>query len=333
VSGKVDMITGCTGQDGALLAKHLVNQGRKVIGLCRKSSDLRNLSRLMLFSDPGFSLVRLNNKSEYLELFQEHGEVDNFFHFAGFSSVGKSFQMPDVAYQANLALPIQIANSMLEAKIGECTFWQASSAYIFDCGQPIDWDTPYRTISPYASSKCEALAALKSIFYSTSIHMVAVHWFNHTGSFSNENFVIPKIMTRVAEGLLSGKKEVVIPICDQEVRRDWGVADRFMGKLAGSLDKKFRAQQGRKSEIFASSGINASIREILDEISIQCGLSIIVNAMDGSMRNRPWDPKNVSISHECASSQALSFEEESLHEVVRDWLTDFTGEFRPTLLS
>ena len=42
MNSKVDIITGCSGQDGSLLTKYLLEQGRNVIGICRASSDLKN---------------------------------------------------------------------------------------------------------------------------------------------------------------------------------------------------------------------------------------------------------------------------------------------------
>lgn len=324
MSSKVDIITGCSGQDGSLLTKYLLEQGRSVIGICRASSDLKNLNRLKILDNPRLSIIKLSNGLEYLDLFLEYNRIDNFFHFAGFSSVGKSFKFRNDAYQANLELPITIASSMLRANVEECTFWQASSAYIFNCDQPIDSDSLYRAFSPYASSKLKALKALKSVFENTSIEIVPIHWFNHSGSFSNENFIIPKIMNKVAQGVLGGKKEVIVSLYDQEVRRDWGVADNFMSRLAGSLERKSLIQEQNKNGIYASSSINASVRELLEEISRQCGLSIIVEILGNNMGERPWDPRNVSVSSKCAAEQVLSFKQESLQEVVKEWLDDFT---------
>jgi GDPmannose 4,6-dehydratase len=68
---KVAIITGVTGQDGSYLAELLLHKGYEVVGLKRRTSEIRTDRINHIFSNPRFTLeyYDLNDTSRIWQLF------------------------------------------------------------------------------------------------------------------------------------------------------------------------------------------------------------------------------------------------------------------------
>ena len=89
------LICGISGQDGACLAKFLLDQGYQVWGTARDAqmTGFPNLARLGVRAFVNFESMALNDFRSVLQVVNKV-RPDEIYNFAGQSSVGLSFQQP-----------------------------------------------------------------------------------------------------------------------------------------------------------------------------------------------------------------------------------------------
>lgn len=99
-SSKVALITGVTGQDGAYLAKLLLDKGYTVHGVKRRSSSFNTGRVDDLYLDPHEHKTRfymhygdLTDATNLIRLVQEH-QPDEIYNLAAQSHVQVSFETP-----------------------------------------------------------------------------------------------------------------------------------------------------------------------------------------------------------------------------------------------
>jgi GDPmannose 4,6-dehydratase len=105
MSGKVALITGATGQDGAYLAEFLLNKGYAVHGVKRRSSSFNTGRVDHLYADPHQQGIRfflhfgdLTDATNLIRLIQEI-QPDEIYNLAAQSHVQVSFETAE--YTAN----------------------------------------------------------------------------------------------------------------------------------------------------------------------------------------------------------------------------------------
>ena len=99
--GKVALITGITGQDGAYLAEFLLQKGYEVHGIKRRTS-LLNTDRIdHLYQDPHESEIKftlhygdLTDSANIIRIVQEV-QPDEIYNLGAMSHVQVSFEMPE----------------------------------------------------------------------------------------------------------------------------------------------------------------------------------------------------------------------------------------------
>jgi GDPmannose 4,6-dehydratase len=154
------LITGLTGQDGALLAKLLLERNYRVVGAVRRSAavHLWRLEELGILGHQGLSLTPfdlLDADGARRILAQAH--PDEVYNLAAQSSVTASFAEPLLTLHAVGTAPVQLLESIrqLDPKI---RFFQASSADMYGRldSAPQDEDTPFCPRTPYGAAKVYA---------------------------------------------------------------------------------------------------------------------------------------------------------------------------------
>ena len=157
---KKAIVTGITGQDGAYLAQHLLNEGYKVYGTMRRlsSMNLWRIQDLGIENDPNLELVDfdLTDEAGAIRLI-DRCEPDEVYNLAAQSFVGVSFEQPVTT--ANItglgATNLLEAIRMVNPKI---RFYQASTSEMFGKVQEIPQTekTPFWPRSPYGVAKLYA---------------------------------------------------------------------------------------------------------------------------------------------------------------------------------
>ena len=136
---KTALITGITGQDGAYLAKLLLNKNYIVYGAYRRTSALNfwRIEELDIQNHPNFHLVEydLTDTGNSLRLL-ERTQPDEIYNLAAQSFVGVSFDQPETTAQITGigALRLLEAVRMVNPKI---RYYQASTSEMFGKVQEI----------------------------------------------------------------------------------------------------------------------------------------------------------------------------------------------------
>ena len=226
---KKALITGITGQDGAYLAKNLIEHGYHVTGTHRRTStlDFWRLRFLGIEKNPNLRLVNMDitDSGECIRVIAE-SKPDEIYNLAAQSFVGVSFSEPGATSQVtgigalNVLEAIRILNP-------EIKFYQASTSEMFGLVQqvPQNEQTPFYPRSPYGVAKLFAhwmtinYREAYGIFASTGI------LFNHESPLRGPEFVTRKITIGLAN-IKQGSSESV-KLGNLNAKRDWGYADEY----------------------------------------------------------------------------------------------------------
>jgi GDPmannose 4,6-dehydratase len=253
---KSALITGVTGQDGAYLARLLLDKGYEVYGLmARRGSDtlwrLRELGvrdRVTLvdgdLTDPG-SIIRALEKSRAGEL----------YNLGAQSFVATSWAQP--ALTANVsgvgALNCLEAIRQVDAKI---RFYQASTSEMFGLIQAErqDENTPFYPRSPYGVAKLFAHWSTVNYRESHGLHASSGILFNHESPLRGIEFVTRKVSDAVARIKLGKQKKLALGNID--ARRDWGFAGDYVEAMWLML------QQDKPEDYVVATGTTTSVRDM-----------------------------------------------------------------------
>jgi len=226
------LITGITGQDGFYLAKLLLEKGYEVHGLIRRSSSF-NTSRI----DPLISKYSKTKKlvlhySDLLDANSLNNLVssimpDEIYNLAAQSHVAVSFKNPLYSTQTSTVGPLTLLEAIknLDKKI---KYYQASSSEMYGghSTEPLDENSPFNPLSPYAAGKLFAHNLTK--LYRESYNLFAVNGilFNHESPHRGETFVTRKISRAVARISLNLQSKLTLG--NMSASRDWGFAGDYV---------------------------------------------------------------------------------------------------------
>ncbi|HET6545932.1 MAG TPA: GDP-mannose 4,6-dehydratase [Rhodanobacteraceae bacterium] len=251
------LITGVSGQDGALLATHLLRAGVAVSGTHRpgRVPDLWRLVELGIADSPRLQMHALDvtDTDACRRLVGELG-ADAIFHLAGRTRVAESFVDPLASVAANGWSTLNLLEA-LRSETPAAHFVLAASAEIFGAPdrEPQDEATAPAPRTPYGLSKLLAHAAVASWRASFGIVASSAILFNHESELRDPAFVTRKISRAVARIAL-GRGETLI-LGNLDARRDFGYAPDYVAALA-TLGTRTQGE-----DFVLASGQAASIRE------------------------------------------------------------------------
>jgi GDPmannose 4,6-dehydratase len=251
---RTHLVTGVAGQDGVLLARHLLRRGERVVGTVRDDRDRHPMSCYL----DGVEVVEhdVRDQDRFRTLLAEHRPVA-VHNLAAMSSVGASWDDVETTRAVN-----EVAvTGMLEilASLGPAApaFVQASSSEIFGpvpSGTSVDESAALNPVSPYAEAKAAAHRAVAEA-RAAGLHATNLVLFGHTSPIHAPTFVLPRISRCAAEVAL-GRRDVV-ELQDPEVQRDWGAAADYVEAYALAVD----APAG---DFVLGTGQIHSLREVVD---------------------------------------------------------------------
>ncbi|WP_067434020.1 GDP-mannose 4,6-dehydratase [Nocardioides jensenii] len=221
---RTHLITGVGGQDGILLARHLLASGDRVVGTVTTTSDPRLVVHL---SGVALEELDVRSTSAFATLVQRH-RPDVVHNLAALSSVGASWDAPALTDEVNHEAVLGMLSVIGSAGVG---FVQASSSEIFGpvASGAVDSDTPLNPVSPYAEAKARAHVAVAGA-RAAGARATNLVLFGHTSPLHDAKFVLPTI-TRQAVEVASGRREA-LELRDPSVTRDWGSAADFVRAFA-----------------------------------------------------------------------------------------------------
>jgi GDPmannose 4,6-dehydratase len=266
MSSKVALITGITGQDGAMLAELLLGKGYQVHGVRPYSAvpDTANIDHLdnlkLHYGDltDGGSLIRLLEKIK----------PDEIYNMAGLSHVHASFDLPEVTANINALGPLRLLEAMRALQShSDMRIYQASSSEMFgEAPAPQNENTNFAPCSPYGAAKLYAYWMMRNYRDAYGIYAANGILFNHESAIRGEGFVTRKITKTVCEIEAGVKDKIMLGNLDSQ--RDWGHAKDYM-------DGVWRILQHDKPDDFVlASGQSRSVREF-----VGCAFSSVGHAL------------------------------------------------------
>lgn len=171
------LITGITGQDGSYLAEALLKRGDVVHGTVRRTSTLERSRLAHLYANPAIYNKRLFLHYAELDDITTLRRITNrikpkqFYHLAGQSHVGLSFEIPETTCELTAMGTLRILE-MLRDLPSPTRFLHASSSEIFGC--PETWpQTENTAMRPSNRRKC-CLSPTRPLFAVSNSHRLAL---------------------------------------------------------------------------------------------------------------------------------------------------------------
>ena len=254
--GKVALITGITGQDGAYLTEFLIKKGYTVHGIKRRSS-MFNTDRIdHLYQDPHVEnrnlILHYGDLTDSLNLTRIIGEVqpDEIYNLAAMSHVKVSFDTPEYTANADGLGVLRILEAVrLLNLIPKTRIYQASTSELYGLVQEVPQreTTPFYPRSPYAVAKLYGYWI--TVNYREAYHMHASNGilFNHESPLRGETFVTRKVTRAVSRIVLDMQKKVYMG--NLSSKRDWGHAKDYVRAMYAIL------QQDEPSDYVIATGI------------------------------------------------------------------------------
>lgn len=272
---KKALITGITGQDGAYLARLLLQKGYEVHGVKRRSSLLNTQRIDDIYQDPHsdnyvFQLHYgdLTDTSNIVRIVSEV-QPDEIYNLGAMSHVRVSFDMPEYTAQADALGALRLLEAVRLLNLSERTrIYQASTSELYGLVQetPQRETTPFYPRSPYAVAKLYAYWIM--VNYREAYGMYAANGilFNHESPLRGETFVTRKITRAVAAIALGVEDKVYLGNLD--AKRDWGHAKDYAEAMWLML------QQAKPDDYVIATGKTTSVREFVRMAFAQLGIEI-----------------------------------------------------------
>jgi len=251
------LITGVTGQDGAYLAKFLLEKGYEVYGTYRRlsSPNFWRLEYLNVFDKINLIPIDLSDATSILEAIKI-SDPDEIYHLAAQSFVGASFETPTATGSIS-GLATTTILELIRQTNPEIKFYQASTSELFGNSangtKKLDENSPFKPASPYAAAKLYAYWITRIYREAYGIFAVNGILFNHESPLRGLEFVTRKISNAVAKIALGLEKE--LRLGNLNAKRDWGYAPEYVESMWLML------QQNEPDDYVIATGEAHSVKE------------------------------------------------------------------------
>lgn len=264
-AGKRALIMGISGQDGSLLASHLLGLGYEVHGTSRGATEPANLTRLGVLARVRLHVVQPHDYGAVLALVAAVAP-DEVYNLAGQSSVGLSFAQPLEAFDSHVVGTMVLLEA-LRALGGGIRLFNASSGEVFgDTGPvPADEGTPFRPCTPYGAAKASAALMVATYRQNFGIFACTGFLFNHESPLRGKAFVSHRIVSgaiAVARKHASG-----LTLGNMAITRDWGWAPDFVESFVAML------RQPIARDYVVATGQPTTMEQFVARVFSQVGLN------------------------------------------------------------
>jgi GDPmannose 4,6-dehydratase len=254
---KKALILGVSGQDGAYIAKLLLEKGYEVFGGSRDAqiSSFNNLSILNIEKDVNLLSINVNDFRSTLQSINKV-KPDEIYNLAGQSSVGLSFEQPVETLESITIGTLNILESIRFTNM-PIKFYNAGSSECFgDTGlDAASEKTQFQPRSPYAVAKATAFWLLNNYRESYNIHASTGILFNHESPLRPSRFVTKKIISTACR-IYRGSKETLF-LGNIDITRDWGWAPEYVDAMW------LMVQQDIPKDYVIATGISRTLRDFI----------------------------------------------------------------------
>ncbi|MES2940929.1 MAG: GDP-mannose 4,6-dehydratase [Pseudomonadota bacterium] len=256
MAARAALITGITGQDGAYLAKLLLEKGYDVFGvLPRRASDMLWRLRYLGIQDQvqllDGDVTDLSSVIRAVERSRPH-EV---YNLAAQSFVGTSWSQPILTGMVTGIGAVNLLEAIRMAH-PQARFYQASTSEMFgQIREPVQSETtPFYPRSPYGAAKLYAHWMTVNHRESFGLHASSGILFNHESPLRGPEFVTRKVTLAAARIKLGRQKSLRLGNIDAQ--RDWGFAGDFVEAMWLML------QQDQPDDYVVATGRTTTVRDM-----------------------------------------------------------------------
>lgn len=265
-NGKVALITGVTGQDGAYLAELLLEKGYAVHGVKRRSSSFNTGRIEHIYQDPHEVNPRfvlhfgdVTDSTNLIRIVQQT-QPDEIYNLAAQSHVQVSFETPEYTANSDAMGTLRLLEAIRILGLERKTrFYQASTSELYGKAQEVPQSerTPFYPRSPYAVAKLYGYWIVVNYREAYGMHASNGILFNHESPLRGETFVTRKITRAVAAIKLGYPQKLFLGNID--ARRDWGHAREYVRGMWLML------QQDEPDDYVLATGEATLIRDFVAE--------------------------------------------------------------------
>jgi GDPmannose 4,6-dehydratase len=261
---KKALITGITGQDGAYLAKFLLDKGYEIYGTYRRLStpNLWRLEYLGIFEKVNLIPADLIDTGSLVEALKISAP-EEVYHLAAQSFVQASFETP-VATGDATGLSVARILEAIRQNHHKVKFYFASTSEMFGDSRvsnvkdrPLNEDDVFRPMSPYAAAKLYAYWITRIYREGYKLFSVNGVLFNHESPLRGLEFVTRKIANEVAKISLNLSEE--LRLGNLNARRDWGYAPEYVEAMWLML------QNDAPDDYVIATGESHSVEEFVEK--------------------------------------------------------------------
>ena len=272
---KTALITGITGQDGAYLARLLLDKGYVVHGIKRRSSSF-NTGRIEdIYEDPHIEHQRfhlhygdLTDSTNLIRIVQQV-RPHEIYNLAAQSHVMVSFETPEYTANADAIGTLRLLEAIRILGLEQHTrFYQASTSELYGLVQevPQSETTPFYPRSPYGVAKLYGYWITVNYREAYGLHASNGILFNHESPLRGETFVTRKI-TRAAAAIALGQQDRLF-LGNLDAKRDWGHAREYVEGMWRML------QQDVSDDYVLATGETTQVREFVRWAFEDAGITI-----------------------------------------------------------
>lgn len=277
------LICGISGQDGAYLAKLLLDKGYEVFGTSRDINTrafdgldtLGVRERVQLLS---MSIVDFRSVLQVLQKVQP----DEVYNFSGQSSVGLSFEQPVETFES---ISVGTLNLLEAIRFHQprIRLYNAGSGECFgDTGAtPADETTRLLPSSPYAVAKSAAHWTVATYRQAYGLYAVTGLLFNHESPLRPARFVTQKIVSTAVR--IAGGARERLALGNMGIVRDWGWAPEYVDAMWRML------QQDQPEDFVVATGRSFSLEDFAAAAFGEVGLDWKAHVDVDPKLLRPYD--------------------------------------------
>ena len=273
--GRVALVTGVTGQDGAYLSELLLEKGYTVHGLKRRSSSFNTGRIEHLYQDPHEKNQRfvlhygdMTDSTNLIRIVQQI-QPDEVYNLAAQSHVQVSFETPEYTANADGTGTLRLLEAIRILGLDKKThFYQAWTSELYGKVQqvPQSEKTPFYPRSPYAAAKLYAYWITVNYREAYGMHASNGILFNHESPLRGETFVTRKITRAVAAIHLGFQEKLYLGNLD--AKRDWGHAREYVRGMWLMM------QQSEPDDYVLATGVTTEVRQFVAWAFAEIGVAI-----------------------------------------------------------
>jgi GDPmannose 4,6-dehydratase len=308
------LICGVTGQDGAYLARLLVEKGYLVSGTSRDAqvANLGNLQRLHIADKVALESMATTDFRSVLQVIAKV-EPDELYYLAGQSSVGLSFMQPAETLESITIGTLNVLEAIRFTGRPIRLYNAASGECFGDTPETgANEETPFHPRSPYAVAKSASFWEVANYRDAYGLYACSGLLFNHESSLRPQRFVTQKVIAAVLR--IAGGSREKLALGNLAVRRDWGWAPEYVEAMWRML------QQPQPEDVVIATGETHSLEEFVQYAFELKGLDWRQHVIADASLSRPADVR-FSKGDPFKARRTLDWRaEHSMRQVVQNML-------------